>query len=58
MIHFLKNVALIGALLLVSSIDPQAQPEEAVEPDGRPFPSSTMIHRPAPTVQASSERQT
>lgn len=29
MIHFLKNVALIGALLLVSSIDPQAQPEES-----------------------------
>ena len=29
MIHFLKNVALIGGLLLVSSIDPEAQPEQA-----------------------------
>ncbi|KAF1042908.1 MAG: Inner membrane protein YphA [Herbaspirillum frisingense] len=26
--HFLKNVSIIGALLLVSSIDPEAQPEQ------------------------------
>lgn len=25
--HFLKNISIIGALLLVSSIDPEAQPE-------------------------------